>query len=106
MDLNSIIRSEEAGNILLVVTAKDLRDLLDGTIAFATKQMQEREENPYYTREQLEQLLHVTSPTLLSYRKKGLIPEPVTINGKVLYNKTDVLRAIESNKLKLKIKKV
>lgn len=105
MDLNSIIRSEEAGNIQLVVTAKDLRELLDGAIAFATQKIQERDEPKYYSREELEKMLHVSSPTLISYRKKGLIPEPVVIEGKTLYNKADVNKAIEANKMKFRIKR-
>ena len=94
MDLNSIIRSDNADKIQLVVNAKDLRDLLDGAIKFATKTIKERDEPTYYTREELQELLHVSAPTLLSYRKKGLVPEPTTIEGRVLYNKAEVREAL------------
>ena len=102
MDLNSIIRSDNADKIQLVVNAKDLRDLIDTAMSFAKKEMQERDEPKYYTRDELEGLLHVTPPTLLSYRKKGLIPEPITIDGRVLYDKAAVRKALENGKLKLK----
>ena len=102
MDLNSLIYSDNAANIQVVVNAKDLRDFADSLIAFATKTIKERDEPSYYTRDELLELLHVSDPTLMSYRKKGLIPEPVTIEGRVLYNKADVRKAIESGKLKLK----
>ena len=102
MDLNSIIRSDNAANIQLVVNAKDLRDLLDTAMAFAKREIQEHDEPKYYTREELEALLHVSSPTLLSYRKKGLVPEPITIDGRVLYDKASVRKALENGKLKLK----
>lgn len=107
MDLNEIIRGDNAQNIQLVVSAKDLRDLLDGAIAFAKQEIQERDEPKYYTREQLrDEVLHVSDPTLVSYRKRGLIPEPVTIGGRVLYNKADVKKALEDkgNRKQLKLK--
>lgn len=102
MDLNSIIRSENADKIQLVVSAKDLRDLLDGAMAFATRTILEREEPTYYTREELLEVLHVSDPTLMKYRKKGLIPEPVVIEGRVLYDKAEIRKAIDGNKIKVR----
>ena len=90
MDLNTIIRSDNAANIQLVVTAKDLRDLLDGAMKFAMQTIKERDEPTYYTREELAAVLHVSQPTLLEYRKKGWLPEPVKIGGRVLYDKAKV----------------
>lgn len=103
MDLNAIIRSENAANIQLVVNAKDLRDLLDGAIAWGMKTIKERDEPTYYTREELaEKVLHVSQPTLLSYRKKGWLPDPVTIGGRVLYDKAKVREAMANGKIKVK----
>lgn len=101
MDLNSIIRSDNAANIQLVVNAKDLRDLLDTAMAFAKQEIIERDEPSYYTREEMKEILHVSDPTLLSYVKKGLIPESRIIGGRVLYNKAEVREYIERNKLKV-----
>lgn len=98
MDLNSIIRSEGAEKIQIVVTAKDLRELLDGAMAFAMKTIRERDEPTYYTREEVQELLHVSAPTLINYRKKGIVPEPVTIEGRVLYEKAAFHKAIEANR--------
>ena len=103
MDLNSLIYSENAANIQVVITAKDLRDFADSLIAFATQKIKERDEPSYYSREELLEVLHVTGPTLNDYRKKGLIPEPVKIaGGKVLYDKAKVLQAIESGQLRIR----
>lgn len=97
MDLNTLIHSENAGNIQLVVNAKDLRDLLDGAIAFAMQRIKEQDEPTYYTRNELAAVLHVSQPTLLEYRKKGIIPEPVKINGRVLYDKAEVRNSLAKN---------
>lgn len=102
MDLNAIIRSENADCIQLVVSAKDLRDLLDGAIAWATKTIREHDEPTYYSREELEELLHVSNPTILSYRKKGLLPEPVTVGGRVLYDRAKVREAMTNGNLRVK----
>jgi len=102
MDLNSIIRSEGAESIQLVVSAKDLRDLLDGAMAFAMKRIKERDEPTYYTREELADLLHVSQPTLLDYRKKGLIPEPIKVGDRVLFDKVKVREAIENGKVRIR----
>ena len=103
MDLNALIYSDNAANIQVVVSAKDLRDFADSLMAFATQKMKERDEPTYYTREELEELLHCSTPTLLSYRRQGLIPEPVTMGGKTLYDKAKVKEAMTSGRLKVKV---
>lgn len=106
MDLHSIIYSDEAPKIQLVVNAKDLRDFAESMIAWGMKTIKERDEPTYYTREEMLKLLHITDPTLWEYRKKGLLPEPIKIDGKVLYNKAEVREALNKNKFgKLRFKK-
>ena len=103
MDLNALMYSENAANVQLVISAKDLREFADNLIEFATKKIKERDEPSYYSREELLEVLHVTDPTLNDYRKRGLIPEPIKIaGGKVLYDKAKVQEAIESGQIKVK----
>lgn len=102
MDLNALIYSENAANIQVVVNAKDLRDFADRLVAFATQKIKERDEPDYYTRDELLEKLHVSDPTLRSYREKGLIPDPVTIGGRVLYDKAAILKALEERKIKIR----
>lgn len=97
MDLSTIIHSENSANIMLMVSAKDLGDLLDRAMQFAMKTMKERDEPDYYTREQLAQKLHVSLVTLNRWRQAGKLPEPVTIEGRVLYDKAAVRDTISSN---------
>ena len=100
--MNALIYSENAANIQVVVSAKDLRDFADRLMAFATQKIKERDEPDYYTREELLEKLHVSDPTLRNYREKGLIPAPVTIGGRVLYDKAAINRALEERKIKIK----
>ena len=102
MDLNALIYSDNAANIQVVVCAKDLRDFADRLVAFATQKIKERDEPDYYTRDELLEKLHVSDPTLRSYREKGLIPNPVTIGGRVLYDKAAILKALEERKIKIR----
>lgn len=102
MDLNSIIYGDNAQNIQLVVNAKDLRDFVNNIIEFAKMEIKERNEPRYYTRAELrDEILHVSDPTLINYRKRGLIPEPIKIGGKVLYDKAEVMKALtDKNNIK------
>lgn len=103
LDLKTLIHSPQAQYTLLVVTAADLQKLLEDAIAWGMSTIKERDEPKFYTREELLDLLHVSNPTLMSYRKRGLIPEPVTIDGRVLFDKAEVRTALAEGKLKNKI---
>lgn len=102
MDLNALVYSDNAANVQLVISAKDLRDFADNLIEFASKKIKERDEPDYYTRQELQNLLHVSEPTILKWREKGLLPMPSTIEGRVLYNKAEVHAAIKDHKIKIK----
>lgn len=96
-DLKTLIHSDQAGNILLVVSANDLRQLLEDAMDFAMKTITEREEPSFYTRDELADKLHVSLVTLNRWRKEGRIPEPVTIDGRVLFDKAKVRDMLNSN---------
>ncbi|UKK52134.1 hypothetical protein L6472_06020 [Prevotella sp. E13-17] len=99
MDLNDIMYSENAANIQVVINAADLRKCFEDFTAWGMQRIKERDEPQYYTREQLrDDILHVSDPTLLQYRKKGLIPEPTVIGRRVLYDKAKVREALQSNR--------
>ena len=98
MDLNTIIRSENAEKIQLVVNAKDLRDLLDGAMAFAMKTITERDEPDYYTRQELADKFHVSLVTLGRWVDGGKLPEPVKIDGRVLFDKAEVRDKITTDR--------
>ena len=102
MNLHDILYSPNAANIQLVVSAEELRKCFEDFPAWGMKTIKERDEPTYYTREELEQLLHVSNPTIISYRKKGWLPEPVTIGGRVLYDKAKVREAMASGSLKVR----
>ena len=68
----------------------------------ATKKIKERDEPEYYTREDLAALLHVSLPTIYEYRKKGVIPDPVKVGDRVLFDKAKVHEAISSGRVRLK----
>ena len=104
MSLNDIIHSPNAANIQVVVNAEDLRKCFESFIAWGMQRIEERDEPKYYSREELAELLHVSQPTLLNYRKKGILPEPVTIEGRVLYDKAKVREAIESGNIRIRIR--
>ena len=104
-DLKTIMNSPQAGNTLLVVSAADLRTLLEDMMNFTIKTIKEHDEPSYYTRDELAQKLHISLVTLGRWRKEGKLPEPVTIDGRVLFDKAKVRTSLEScYKLSLKLK--
>lgn len=101
--MNALVYSDNAANVQLVISAKDLREFADNLMKFATQKIKERDEPTYYTREELMQLLHITDPTLNKFRRQGLLPEPIKIaGGRTLYDKAKVREAIESGQLKVR----
>lgn len=104
MDIYSVINSPNADNVQLVVSAADLKKCFDDLRSWCIKCIKEETEPSYYTREQLQELLHISAPTLISYRRKGLLPDPVTIEGRVLYEKSAVRHALENGTIKIKSK--
>ena len=102
MDLHSILYSPNAANIQVVINADELRKCFESFTEWGMQRIRESNEPTYYTREELQNLLHVSSPTLLKYREKKLIPEPVTIEGRVLYDKAAVREALNAGKLRIK----
>ena len=98
LDLKQLIHSENAANIMLVVSAADLKTLLDDAINFAIKTNKEREEPSYYTRQELADKLHISLVTLNRWRDNGLLPEPVIIDRHVLYDKAKVRNTLANNK--------
>lgn len=97
MDLKSIVNSPQAANTLLVVSAEDLRNLLDDAMKFAIRTIKERDEPDFYTRDELADKLHITLVTLGRWREKGYLPEPLTVDGRVLFDKKKVREALDSH---------
>ena len=103
MDLHNILYSPNAANIQVVINAADLRKCFENLEQSIMQRIQEHDEPQFYTREQLAEVLHVTAPTIYKWRNKGLLPQPVTMNGRVLYEKAKVRQSIESGKIRLRI---
>lgn len=53
----------------------------------------------YITNEQLSQLLHLSKRTLQDYRDKGILPF-VALEGKILYQESDIERLLQQNYVK------
>ncbi len=104
MDLHNILYSPNAANIQLVVNAAELRRCFEKLEEQIMKRIQEHDDPQFYTREELAEVLHVSVPTIYNYKNKGLLPDPVTIEGRVLYDKAQVRQCIESGKLRLRIR--
>jgi excisionase family DNA binding protein len=85
----------------------DLQKLVDYTIDQASKKfeavIEEKLNNArndvdvFLSQNEVAQLLKVSRQTVLEWRKKGIIPS-IPIEGKILFSKKEVIKALESNK--------
>lgn len=108
LDLSSIISGKQGAQALFVVSGEDLAKFAEDIKKFCIATIKERDEPEYYTREELAEVLHVSLVTLGRWRENGLLPEPVKMDGRVLFDKAKVRDMIESSytlKRKMKVRK-
>lgn len=96
--LKDYMNADNAANIMLVVTAKDLKELLQDAMDFAINAIKEHKEPSYYTRQELADKLHISLVTLQRWRSDGLLPEPTVIDRHVLFNKAEVRDMLNANR--------
>lgn len=97
MDLQMLIQSDNAQNIQVVINAADLKKCFDDLRKWCIDFIKEETDPQYLTRKEIEKRLHISTVTVYSWVKKGWLPEPVKINGRVLWEKSKVRDYINSN---------
>ena len=85
-------------NALLVVTADDLRDFANQRITSTKRIVEAQYKDVYYSVEDLCALLHVSETTIYNYQRKGK-PKPIKMEGRTLYARADVEKAMHDGTL-------
>ena len=85
-------------NALLVVTADDLRDFANQLIASTKRIVEAQYKDVYYSVEDLCALLHVSETTIYNYQRKGKL-KPIKMEGRTLYARADVEKAMRDGTL-------
>lgn len=85
-------------NALLVVTADDLRDFANQLITSTKRIIEAQYKDVYYSVEDLCALLHVSETTIYNYQRKGKL-KPIKMEGRTLYARADVEKAMHDGTL-------
>ena len=85
-------------NALLVVTADDLRDFANQLITSTKRIVEAQYKDVYYSVEDLCALLHVSETTIYNYQRKGKL-KPIKMEGRTLYARADVEKAMHDGTL-------
>lgn len=93
-NLMNILANESDRSMLMIVSGEDLMEFATALINFAKKEIKEQTEPSFYTRGELAEKLHVSVVTLYRYERDGKLAAPKKINGRLLYDKADVLRML------------
>jgi hypothetical protein len=83
-----------------LIELETLKQVVNEAVAEAiSKQQPKTDEEPHYlTRNELASMLHVTLVTLWGYQKKGILI-PKKIGNRILYDKSEVNKALATGKL-------
>ena len=91
--------------IQIITTHEELQELIDKAVMLAFEKLNtqssviaiSKNEQPV-TAKVLSQFLSISQPTLIRWRKKGKIPY-LKLGGRILYQKSAVITAMESKRI-------
>jgi len=91
--------------IQIISNREEIKELIDSAVMVAFEKLNTRasvvatckNEQPV-TAKELSQFLSISQPTLIRWRKKGKIPY-LKLGGRILYQKSAVITAIESKRI-------
>ena len=99
--LQQLMSSAEAPNTIVMMTAADLKKLIDDTNAYTRKCVEESFQPHYYDTKDLMNLFHVSRTTIFNWDTKGYLPESYTPEGtdKKLWKMHEIHEWIDAGKL-------
>ena len=74
-NLQQILSSNEAPNTIVMMTAADLKKLIDDTNAYTRRAVEEQYQPRYYTASDLQKLFKVSRTTIYNWEKDGKLPQ-------------------------------
>ena len=90
---------QPAQQAAIIQLFEPLFDELIDRMSLKVRQLCDEARPRYYSRAELAELLHVSLPTVHGYIKDGRLT-PLKINGKTLFNASEVDRLIEGGELR------
>lgn len=99
-NLQQLIQSKDAPNTIVMMTAADLKKLIDDTNAYTRKCVEEQYQPRYFTQKDLSKLFGVSRTTLYNWESQGKLPKPYVPEGtdKKLWNQEDIREWVAAGK--------
>lgn len=90
--MQSLLHSSEAPKTIIMMTAADLRKLIDDTNAWTKRVVEEQHQPRYFDIDDLMKLFKTSRTTIYNWMKQGKLPEPMTIEGtdKKLWDQAEI----------------
>lgn len=92
MNMQSLLHSSDAPQTIIMMTAEDLRRLIDDTNAWTRKVVEEQYQPRYFDIDDLMKLFKASRTTIYNWMNTGKLPEPMTIDGtdKKLWDQAEI----------------
>ena len=98
-DLNNILSSSGAGNTILMVSAKDLKDFTDAIVAQTRRIVEEQFKPSYFTMKDMMERFDVSQSTIYNWMKSGRISGYKMGEGRqarIYFNQAEVAEAVKN----------
>lgn len=101
LNLQQLIHSEEAPNTIVMMTAEDLRKLIEDTNAYTRKCVEEQHQPRYFTQKDLTKLFGVSRTTIYNWEAEGKLPKPFVPEGtdKKLWSQEEIHKWVNAGKV-------
>ena len=97
-DLNSILSSSGAGNTILMVSARDLKEFTDAIVAQTRRIVEEQFKPSYFTMKEMMERFDVSQSTIYNWMNSGRIKAYKMGEGRqarVYFNQAEVAEAVK-----------
>ena len=100
-NLQQILTSQEAPNTIVMMTAADLKKLIDDTNAYTRRAVEEQYQPHYYDSADLQKLFKISRTTLYNWEKEGKLPKPYIPDGtdKKLWVQSEIRAWVDAGKV-------
>lgn len=108
MNMQTLLHSNEAPNTIIMMTAEDLRKLIDDTNAWTRRVVEEQHQPRYFDINDLKELFKVKSiVTIYNWINEGKLPAPMQLEGtdKKLWDQAEIRDWVAAGKAGKHIRK-
>lgn len=101
-NLQQILTSQESSTTLIMMTAADLKKLIDDTNAYTRRTVEEQYQPRYFDAADLMRVFKISRTTLYNWERSGKLPSPHVPDGtdKKLWDQAEIRAWVDAGKLK------